>query len=100
MGRQIASRVFGRLRLHPRQRASRLGLHCADRLTIQIQQIVRKTISRLHLEFADGDATAGGQVEFIAALNHPSGSRQFGVDFAPRFLFECFRHRPAPNGCD
>ena len=103
MRRQVVGQtggILGGLRFDARERALGLGFDCADRLAVEIEQVVREAEARLHRELAHGDAATGGQVEVIAVLDDPAGSRQFGVDFAPGFLFGCFRHPPAPHGCD
>lgn len=61
VGRQIVGQtgsVFRGLRFDTGQRAFRLRLDCADRLAVDVEQIIGETETRLHRELTDSDPAA------------------------------------------
>ncbi len=75
-----AGRVFGGLGLDACESALGLGLDGAERLPVKVQEVVGKAETCLHGKLTNGDAGAGGEVEFIPTLHEPACRRQVGVN--------------------
>jgi hypothetical protein len=74
--------VIRTLLRHPRERhAFRLGFQRSAGATVQEQDVVGRPGRGRHLPH--GDAGAGMQVQFVAALHGPAGAVQHGVDPLP-----------------
>ena len=50
-------------------------------------EIVGKTVAFFEGVFADGDATGGGEVDFVTGLDGPAGGGEELVDFGAGLLF-------------
>ena len=90
-----AGGVFGGLSLDARESALRLGLDRAQGLAVKVKQVIGVAETWLHGELPYGDAAAGGEVEFVTALDDPTGGGQVGVYEASSLLFRGFRHLAA-----
>jgi hypothetical protein len=53
---------------------SRFGLNHSRGSTVHEEQVIRLTMSLLHWEFADGDATGCRDIRLTAALYDPSAA--------------------------
>ena len=86
-------RIFCGLCLNPREGPLCLRFDCSDGLTIQIEQVVRKTEAGLHGKFTYRHAPAHGEVNFVAILNAPSGGVEFQISLSASFLALAFQPR-------
>jgi len=79
------------LGLNASQRCSfSFGLDYANRLLIDVEQIVGKAVSRLEGEFTDCDATASVKVGSCNVLHTPARLLKHFIDGLARFLFWVF----------
>src|SRR5262249_33472407 len=74
------------------ERAFGFRLDRARSSSIHVQDVVREAEAGLHRKLADGDASSGSQVEFIAALNEPACRDEFGIYLASGPGLWCFGH--------
>jgi len=73
--------VHGALPLHAGQRgALRLGLDDADRLLVDVDQVVGAAVSLRHRGLADGDTLRGKEVAVLAVLHDPACRGELTVD--------------------
>jgi hypothetical protein len=69
-----------------------LGLNDACRLPVNVEQVIRKAMSSLQREAADGNATPGRHLGFVAVLSEPARLGKQTVNRLSRFIFGCFGH--------
>ena len=81
-------RVFFRLDLHPGEGFTfLLGLYDPNRLPIDVEQVVRITVTPLEGELADGDPPPRIQVHPITRLDPPTRLDQGSVDLLAGAFF-------------
>ena len=89
--REVRRQAFGiliDLRLDAAQReAGRLGFERADRLLIDVQEIVGIAVALGHLELANRDSAPGREFRLLAVLNDPSRFSQPRINLLASGLF-------------
>ncbi len=89
--------VLPGLGLNASQRRSfPFGFDYANRLLIDVEQIVRKAVSRLEGEFAERDATASVEVGSGDVLDKPARLLKHLIDGCARLPFRVFHLVPFP----
>ena len=78
------------------RRSFSFGFDYADRLLIDVEQIVGKAVSRLEGEFADCDATASVKVGSGDFLDEPTRLLKHLIDGCARLPFRVFHLVPFP----